>query len=117
MARHKVGIKQRQPGMGSHPLMRYDQADATMVVGSVAVSADKYATLFDNSALAGGKYVKVGKLTMQWFMDFNEANVLYVTVYKDKESSAAQALDDEATIRDMRSEGRLIRGPWQVSPH
>ena len=115
MARHKVGIKQRQPGMGSHPLMRYDQSVQTLTGGSLAVGADKFATLFDNSGTAGNKYLKIGKMTLQWFMNFNEQNLLYMAVFKDDESSAAPALDDESTVRNMRSEGRLIRGPWQIT--
>ena len=115
MARHKVGIKQRQPGMGSHPLMRYDQAVLTLTGGSLAVGSDKQATLFDNSGTAGNKYLKIGKMTLQWFLNFNEQNLLYFAVWKAGEGATALSLDDETEIRNMRSEGRLIRGPWQTT--
>ena len=77
--------------------------------------ASRQAPIFDNSTLASGKYLKIGKLTLQWFMNFNEANILHMAVWKDKESNGAPTIDNETTIRDMRSEGRLIRGPWQIS--
>ena len=116
MARHKVGIKQRQPGMGKHALMRYDQGVLLKTLGALAASGDVSALLVDNSALAGGKYMKVGKLTMQWFTQFNNTDrVFYVAVYKQKEGATAEALDIEEDIRDARSEGRLVRGPWQLS--
>ena len=115
MARHRVGIKQRQPGMGSHPLMRYDQSVATLNIGSSTVGDDFKVTLFDNSGLAGGKYLKIGKMTIQWWMDMNQAILLYVAIMKDKEGATTPSLDDESEIRDARSEGRLIRGPWQIS--
>lgn len=115
MARHKVGIKQRQPGRGAHPLMRYDQAVATLSVGTSSVGDDFKYTLFDTSSLSGGKHSKVGKMTIQWFLTFNEQNIVYIAVMKDKEGATTPSLDDETQIRDARSEGRLIRGPWQIS--
>lgn len=115
MARHKVGIKQRQPGMGSHPLMRYEQAIPSIVVGTGSAGDDSQATLFDNSGTAGSKYLRIGKMTVQQFWDFNTDGRFYVCVFKAKEGATAPSLSDEQTIRDLRSEGRLIRGPWMVT--
>ena len=115
MARHRVAITKRQPGMGSHPLMRYDQAVATLTIGSSSPGDDFLYTLFDNSGLAGGKYLKIGKMTMQWWVNFNQDNLIYLAVMKVKEGDAAPSLDDETEIRDARSEGRLVRGPWQIA--
>ena len=68
---HKVGIKQRQPGMGKHPLMRWDRGGATLsIVGSAG--AKFLYTLFDNSSLGGGKYLKIGKMTIRWFANLNQ---------------------------------------------
>ena len=115
MARHKVGIKQRQPGMGKHPLMRYDQKVLLKTIGAGSAGADFSALLFDNSALAGSKYVKVGKITMQWFTEFATDNLFYICVYKQKEGGTPESLDDEPSVRDMSSEGRKVRGPWQMT--
>ena len=65
MARHKVGIKQRQPGMGKHPLMRWDQQAVSLTLGSQTAGDDNYVTLFDNSGLAGNKYLRIAKMTVQ----------------------------------------------------
>ncbi len=114
MARHKVGIKQRQPGMGAHPLMRYDQFNVTLAIAT-GIGGNARALLFDNSGLAGGKYLKIGKMTVQWFMNINQQTLIWFAIVKEKEGASLMSLDDEATIRDARSEGRLIRGPWIVS--
>lgn len=118
MARHRKGIKQRQPGTAAHPLMRWDQTSPSEVFGAGSAGDDFSTVIFDNSVLAGGKYVKIGKLTLQWFIAFDDLNTrLYMAVYKQKEGSTAESLDDEVAIRDMRSEGRLIRGPWWMSSY
>lgn len=101
--------------MGSHPLMRYDQSVATLTIGSSSVGDDFKYTLFDNSSMAGGKYLKIGKMTVQWWVNFNQDNLVYLAVMKDKEGATTPSLDDETQIRDARSEGRLVRGPWQIA--
>ena len=113
--RSRVAITKRQPGMGSHPLMRYDQQVGSISVGSSSPGDDFFYTLFDNSSMAGGKYLKIGKLTLQWWVDFNQANLVYLAVMKTKEGATTPSLDDEVQIVDARSEGRLVRGPWQIS--
>ncbi len=114
--RRRVGIKQRQPGRGKHPLMRWDFTLLTQALSGASGGSDFASTIFDNSALAGNKYVKVGKLTLQQFyLMADQDKLFYLAVYKAKEGAAAESLDDEAAIRDMRSEGRLIRGPWWAS--
>ena len=115
MAKHRVGIKQRQPGTGAHPLMRYDQATGVIAVGSASVGVGFSLVLFDNSGMAGNKYLKIGKMTIQWFSNFNQQNLFYMILYKAKEGSGAILPSDETTVRDLRSEGRLIRGPWTLS--
>lgn len=122
MVKHRKGIKQRQPGTAARPMMRYDQFLNTTTLGAAAGGTDFNYALFDNSSLAGGKYLKVGKLTTQWWADMNSGSArLYIAVHKAKEGATPESLDDEVAIRDMRSEGRLIRGPWMVgvedSPH
>lgn len=115
MVRHKKGIKQRQPGTASHPLMRYEQVKGTITIGTSNASDDDGFTLFDTSVRTSNKNSKVGKMTIQWWTNLNEDNLFFVGVYKHKEGNAPEALDDVVAIRDMRSEGRLIRGPWMLS--
>lgn len=115
MARHKVPIKRRQPGMASRPLMRYEQQILTMSLGSSTVGDDFSIVLFDISSRSSNKYCKLGKMTIQWWTNFNEQNLFYFALYKAKEGATAPSLDDVSTIRDLRSEGRLIRPPTQIS--
>lgn len=101
--------------MASHPLMRYEQAVQTLTIGTAAVGTDHGLLLFDTSSRSGNKNSKIGKMTIQWWMDMNQANLLYMAVYKKKEGDNPETLDDTTTIRDLRSEKRLIRGPWQIA--
>ena len=68
MAKH---IKQRQPGTGKHPLMRYDSSNVTLTMGAASIGTKSVQILFDNSGIAGGKYLKIGKMTIQWFSNLN----------------------------------------------
>lgn len=74
--------------------------------------------MFDNSSLAGGKYCKVGKMTIQWFRNLTTAGgVIYnVAIVKHKQGDAVPLIDDEEVIRDLRSDGKLIRGPFRIMP-
>ena len=112
--RRRKPVKQRQPGMAQRPLMRYDQLKSSFSMPATS-GADAAYTLFDNSGVAGNKYVRIAKHQLQWFMNSNEQALFYVAVMKQKEGEAAPTLDDEATVRDAKSEGRLIRGPRMIS--
>ena len=115
MAR-RVGIKQRQPGRASHPLMRYEQTKWTLSIGTASAGDDFGSTMFDTSTRTGNKNAKIGKMTIQWFANLNQSAALYYhAVYKAKEGATLESLDDTESIRDMRSEGRLVRGPWMTS--
>lgn len=114
--RGRKGIKQRQPGTASHPLMRYEQTKWTTTIGSASAGDDFALTLFDNSVRAGNKNSKIGKMTIQWFANLNQSAALYYhAIYKAKEGATPETLDAVASIRDMRSEGRLVRGPWMTN--
>lgn len=115
MAKHKVGIKQRQPGRAAHPLMRWEMDVSTLTIGTAGAGDDFGVTIFDNSSRAGNKNAKIGKMTIQWFQSLNTATRYYVAIYKNKEGATLEQLDDVSAVRDMRSEGRLIRGPWMIS--
>ena len=111
----RKGIKQRQPGTASHPLMRYEQTKWTLNMGTSSVGDDFGTTLFDTSSRTGNKNSKIGKMTIQWFANLNQAGTLYYHgIYKAKEGATLESLDAVASIRDMRSEGRLVRGPWMT---
>lgn len=114
MAKHRVPITKRQPGMASRPLMRYEQNVQTITLGSSSAGDDFGTTLFDNSSRAGNKNCKVGKMTIQWWLDMNQANLLYIFVYKGKEGATLESGDSVDGVRDMKSEGRMIRAPWQI---
>lgn len=114
MAKHRVPIKQRQPGRASHPLMRYEQQVGSISIGTATAGDDFSYTLFDTSVRTSNKNSKVGKMTIQWFQTLNTQTRYYVAVYKRKEGATDETLDDTVSIRDMRSEGRLIRGPWMI---
>lgn len=87
-----------------------------MSFGSSAAGTDILRTLFDNSTLAGGKYCKVGKMTIQWMRNLNTTGSqrFEVVVAKHKEGDTAPTIDQETTIRDLRSDGKLVRGPYTI---
>lgn len=111
----RKSIKQRQPGAGKHPLMRWELSVGTVALGSAAAGDDFLRTLFDTSVRSGNKNCKVGKLTLQWFRDINAATSMFnVAIVRHKEGDAAPTIDDAQTIRDLRSDRKLIRGPFRI---
>ncbi len=73
--------------------------------------------LIDNSAIAGNKMIRVRKLKLEWtLMPQTAADiVLRVGVVRHTEGSPPADLDQN-TVRDLRNENKLLRGPWMLPP-
>ena len=69
--------------------------------------------MLDNSAVMGGAYSVVRKLTFAWYTTntADDGRVL-AAVCKLKEGSTDIAIDDEAAVRDLQEQKQILRGPW-----
>ncbi len=93
-----------------------------LVFTSLAVGSDIKITLVDNSADFGNAILKWSKLTIRPFWDAPDntdvgLGTLVVGVIKEDQDDAGSAysLDVEETVREMRNDGKIMRGPWWYS--
>ncbi len=95
---------------------RYLQTELTISLNALAAGGDASDRIFDNSGDFGGEVVRINKLTMQtWMEGMDDVRPLLVAVVRDTEDVANPSLDVEGTVRDLRNENKLLRGPWHRS--
>lgn len=100
------------------PFARYDQAITALVQGASASSVDFAALMLDNSAITGGTYAIIRKLTFYWSTietTVTDRGACLVAVMKQKEGSTSIKLDDEAAVRDAQEQKQMLRGPWLIA--
>ena len=103
-------VKQRSPATYRQTEFNYrTQFDSLADAGQVQL------LLVDNSAIAGNKMIRVRKLKVEWVLSVQtEADiVLRAGVVRHTESSPPADLDQN-TVRDLRNENKLLRGPWML---
>lgn len=94
---------------------RYDQWEDEVDFNALAGSGDISGQLIDRSGLIAGTPIRVIKSTTYWWnQSMDDSRPLYVAVIRQTEGTAAPDLDNEATVRDLRENGQLIRGPWII---
>lgn len=91
---------------------------------SLASGGDVSTVLVDNSADFSNSVLKWAKLTIRPIYDAEDMSTsggfqhrtLAVLLHKqDQDDSTVQTVDDEETIRELRNDKKILRGPWWVS--
>ncbi len=90
---------------------------------SLASGAEVSTTLVDNSADFTNGILKWSKLTIRPIWDAedigsgnHDLRTLLMLLHKrDQDDSSEPTIDSEETIREMRLEKRIVRGPWAIS--
>ncbi len=93
---------------------KYEQFLNLVDLNGLASGADIGLDILNNSSQLGSNVVKVMKATIQTWFRFNmdDLREILVAVVRHDEADESFALDDRATVRDLRNEGKLLRGPW-----
>lgn len=99
-----AAVKQRAP-------MTYYQEKVNLTVNSLGLNASDVLLMVDNSVVVGNEVVNFKKLTMSWYTDLVTDSALLWAVTRETEGSSAPSLIAEATVRNLRNENHLIRGP------
>lgn len=96
---------------------RYEQFANTIDLNGFASGADIMLDIMNNSSQIGGVVARFNKITVQTAMESTMVtpNHMLVAVVRQSETDSAPSLDNRATVRDLRNEGKLLRGPWMFS--
>lgn len=96
---------------------KYEQFNNIVDFNALASGGDIMLDVLNNSSQLGNVVAKINKLTMQIAIHKDMADFRHVltAIVRQAEGDAAPSLDNRATIRDLRNEGKLMRGPWMFS--
>ena len=99
-----------------------DYSSNNIDFASVASGADESVVVIDNSGTFSNSILKWSKLkiTIMWEPEDHlviQPRVLATALLKLDEdvSATAVALDSEEVIRELRRDGKLVRGPWLMT--
>lgn len=98
---------------------RYEQFVNQVDLNALGSGNDILLDIMNNSSQIGNVVAKFNKITVQTCYDQNMADnrQILVAVIRQGETESAPSLDNRATIRDLRNEGKLLRGPWMVNTY
>lgn len=89
---------------------------------ALADGGDLIRVVIDNSALFSNSILKWSKLTIRWAFeptdttafDHRQLAVMLVKIDED-DAGSALAIDSEEVVRELRRDGKIVRGPWIMS--
>ncbi len=98
---------------------RYQQFGPSNAIdlNALGSGSNKLGAVLDNSSQLGGVTAIIRKITVQLMFDPEDTfdkRLLLLGIVRLKEGSNAIALDDRPTVRDLKTQKQIFRGPWQV---
>ncbi len=98
---------------------RYEQFANQVDFNALASGGDIMMDIVNNSSQIGNVVARFNKITVQTGVNETMADQrhILVAVVRQSEGDSAPSLDNRATIRDLRNEGKLLRGPWMFSTY
>ena len=100
-----------------------DYSSDNIDFASLGSGSDVDVTLIDNSADFSNSILKWSKLTIRMVWEPEnvsamQGRVLAMGLLKEDQddTSNTYALDNEETVRELRRDNKLVRGPWLVTP-
>lgn len=89
----------------------------------LASGADIATTLVDNSADFSNSILKWSKLVIRPIWDSDDMRsgridmrtIMVMLMKRDEDDSTVPNIDSQETVRELRNDGRIVRGPWWVS--